>query len=421
MILNNGQAMLLDFNGHRLRDAALLMEPKGLLGPLAAFSNPPPREMTFAKVAEELLNYSATSGILNANNLEVGIEICKAKATEIRINFPDKCRLNKDLAATLLAYTMQLGNESVYEVINRSLRDQDRNALWPFRNFIWMLMHALNGCECYNGRLVYRGVKRNMSQLFVCGEVVVWHQFSSCTCNLEQEESELFCGKSGDRTVFIIELTTTRAREVSQYTFYPNEQEVILPPNSRFLVVSKVDLGNGLIQIHLKELPPLDPILVFDTERVAGFTRAARSSTPSATTPGHRNLKDLTVDQVLVVMRHLGLEELAQQVRAKTITGRRLAAVTNVEDLGYLGLTVNPLEDRMLFDAIDEYKDRGVPPDVLEAPPSSGVNPGQEESKVTMYWNLLCSMSLPNFPSFYSGYFLEYTGLEFISMLLVLC
>ena len=391
-MINNGQAMLLNFNGHALRDAALVNEPTVSLGPMVGFFNPPPRVMTFKEVMEELVNRITGSGILNIDNLKVGIELCMAKATEIRINFPDKCRLNKDLAATLLAYTMQLGIESVYEVINRSLRDQDRNALWPFRNFIWMLMHALNGCECYNGRLVYRGVKKNISQFYVCGETIAWHQFSSCTCNLEQEESELFCGKSGDRTVFIIELTTTRAREVSQYTFYPNEQEVILPPNSRFLVVSKVDLGNGLIQIHLKELPPLVPILVFDTERVAGFTRAARPSTSSATTPGHRNLKDLTVDQVLVVMRHLGLEELAQQVRAKTITGRRLAAVTNVEDLGYLGLTVNPLEDRMLFDAIDEYKDRGVPPDALEAPPSSGVNPGQEESKVTMYCNLMCSM-----------------------------
>ena len=38
---------------------------------------------------------------------------------------------------------------------------------------------------------------------------------------------------------------------------------LLLPPNSRFKVVSHFDAGNGLTIIQLKELPPKDPIIDF--------------------------------------------------------------------------------------------------------------------------------------------------------------
>ena len=45
-----------------------------------------------------------------------------------------------------------------------------------------------------------------------------------------------FLGQTGVRTLFMIELTTDRAREIHIYSDYPDEKEVLLPPNSRFVV-----------------------------------------------------------------------------------------------------------------------------------------------------------------------------------------
>jgi hypothetical protein len=50
----------------------------------------------------------------------------------------------------------------------------------------------------------------------------------------------MFLGKAGSRTIFNIELTSGRARGVAGLSMIPSEAEVILPPNSRVTVVSKL-------------------------------------------------------------------------------------------------------------------------------------------------------------------------------------
>ena len=76
-------------------------------------------------------------------------------------------------------------------------------------------------------------------------------------------ESDLFLGKTGPRTIFTIELTSGRARDIAGLSMIASESEVLLPPNSRFLVKAKMNVGNELWMIQLEELPPLDPIMKF--------------------------------------------------------------------------------------------------------------------------------------------------------------
>lgn len=73
-------------------------------------------------------------------------------------------------------------------------------------------------------------------------------------------------GDSGHRALFHIHLKCGRARRIGDYTFYKNEKESILPPNSRFDVFGFFDAGNGMINVQLKELPPLDFIIDFDSD-----------------------------------------------------------------------------------------------------------------------------------------------------------
>ena len=73
-------------------------------------------------------------------------------------------------------------------------------------------------------------------------------------------------GRTGYRTFFTIELSSGRAREIDQYSLQPQEKEVVLPTNTRLVVVSIFDAGGGLTQVHLREVEPLEPLLVFTSK-----------------------------------------------------------------------------------------------------------------------------------------------------------
>ncbi len=64
---------------------------------------------------------------------------------------------------------------------------------------------------------MFRGVKADLSSQYPKDREVTWFQFSSCTCDLSVEQSDVFCGSSGVRTLFTIELTSGRARLITQY------------------------------------------------------------------------------------------------------------------------------------------------------------------------------------------------------------
>jgi hypothetical protein len=185
--------------------------------------------------------------------------------------------------ASLALYTAESssGGESPYSACNGALRSANRSKCDPFVPFIWQLMHAMAKCERYDGGNVYRGVKADLKAQYPKDREVTWFQFSSCTCDIEVEQSEQFLGKTGTRTLFSIELTTGRARIITKFSLVPSEAEVLLPPNSRFKVIGQLDAGNGLTMVQLKELPSLDPIIDFDDLPSTPAPAPARARAPA--------------------------------------------------------------------------------------------------------------------------------------------
>ncbi len=173
-------------------------------------------------------------------------------------------RLTAAGIAAINLYTGEFVPPQFYSVLNTALRDANREKCKPFVPYIWLLMHALRDCPLYPKKVVFRGVKADLSSQYPKDREVTWFQFSSCNCDLSVEQSEQFCGTSGVRTLFTIELTTGRARLVTLYSLVPSEAEVLLPPNCRFKVKGMFNAGNDLIHIQLEELPCLEPILDFD-------------------------------------------------------------------------------------------------------------------------------------------------------------
>jgi hypothetical protein len=260
-----------------LRSSLVAQEPLKVRTPVhGLFSGllPPDPGSTLAD-ALALLIEAIESGLitgLTVKELRRAIAICHNNGVDVK-QFQEAGNPSNLTVAGIAAinlYTGEFVPPQFYSVLNTALRDADRAKCKPFVPYIWLLMHALRDCPQYSQTVVFRGVKADLSSAYQQGRKVTWFQFSSCTCNISVEQSDLFCGSSGVRTLFTIELTTGRARLITQYSMVPSEAEVLLPPNSFFEVKGVFNAGNGLIQIHLQELPCLDPILDFDDTSSGG-------------------------------------------------------------------------------------------------------------------------------------------------------
>jgi hypothetical protein len=168
----------------------------------------------------------------------------------------------RDLMCLNLYTTEFSGGNSLYKIMNANLCHSDRRKVRPFVKYIWLLLKAMTKCEPSPARTVFRGLKEvDLTGAYSKNQIIQWSAFSSATSDLEVQKQ--FCGKEGCRTLLSIELTTKSGRDISKYSFTPDEREVLLPPNTRFKVTGLLDLGNSLTMIHLRELVPADPIVRF--------------------------------------------------------------------------------------------------------------------------------------------------------------
>jgi hypothetical protein len=253
--------------------------------------SPPDKNSTLADALAPLIEAIKKGQVtgLSVDDLQRAIEICHKNGKDFK-HFQKEGQSSPLTVAGVAAinlYTGEFTHPAFYSVLNASLRDEKPEKCKPFADYIWLLMHALRDCPRYSKNLVFRGVKADLSAQYAKDREITWFQFSSCTCDLSIEQSEQFCGSKGVRTLFSIELTTGRARLISQYSLVPSEAEVLLPPNSRFKVKGVVNLGGSLTQIQLEELPCLDPILDFGCSVLSTDTSLlpislAASSSPAA-------------------------------------------------------------------------------------------------------------------------------------------
>ena len=173
------------------------------------------------------------------------ILVCKqvawAEAEDMK-NFTKKhTRLSLDQLAAVRFYTMETdpasSHDSFYALVNKSFRSEERARIKPLCPFLWLFMTALNLCPVHQG-VVHRGIRGDLAAEYPEKRVITWNQLSSCTEEIKALENDSFMGKSGDRMLFTIEITSNRARSISEYSDISQEAEVILPPASRFQVLA---------------------------------------------------------------------------------------------------------------------------------------------------------------------------------------
>ncbi|CAF3795354.1 unnamed protein product [Rotaria sp. Silwood1] len=203
---------------------------------------------------------------MKLGSLEEAIEFLVAIVPDIRRKAyiaKQRCQepkdgLTSDESASIFLYTMEWDPDCVYSLLNRALRSEKRQALRPWFSYLKLMLSALWKLPSHK-LVVYRGVKLDLSAEYSIGKTTIWWGFSSTTQSIQVLESEQFLGKTGIRTLFDIQCSN--AKIIRNHSYYTAEDEALLLPATQLEITGKLDSGNGLHIITMKETEPVFPLL----------------------------------------------------------------------------------------------------------------------------------------------------------------
>jgi NAD:arginine ADP-ribosyltransferase len=177
-------------------------------------------------------------------------------------------------AAAITLYTMENTprEQSVYYMLNETLRSEDRARVRPWRDYIWLLCRALEKLPVPPQTTVFRGVRKPPAEVTACQketghEPFCLSGFTSTTADLALLQSETFLGTHGPRLAWVLTLTDPGAvRDVQPFSMLPGEKELLLLPNCRFSVSGALPTSDGLVLVHATQVETLDSLLGGDDD-----------------------------------------------------------------------------------------------------------------------------------------------------------
>jgi hypothetical protein len=183
---------------------------------------------------------------------------CAAKHGATMKNHGAGGALTADHIAAIHMYTQ---NCDFYRMLNACLRNRDRDTIKPFFSYLRLLLEALRLLPAQK-RVVYRGVKLDLSAKFRKGDEPVWWSVTSTSTTMEVLQSKEFCGQEGPRTVFVVQ--ASHARDIAAFSAFASEEELILLPGAQLAVKAVVPMGGGLHLVQMDEVD--DPMSLVEFE-----------------------------------------------------------------------------------------------------------------------------------------------------------
>eukprot|EP00961_Rhodomonas_salina_P178231 2403997-Rhodomonas_salina.1 len=152
----------------------------------------------------------------------------------------DTYRLTELEAESVLWYTTDIRlldphekeERNVFYEYNRALRKRSPDQIQRWCDFSWFLVNALRKLPPVRAK-VYRGVPERvlaLSKNYVKDRNVVWISFTSTT--LDRDGTMTSFGEGGT----FVHIEAVDARDISELSMLPKEQELLLMPNARFRV-----------------------------------------------------------------------------------------------------------------------------------------------------------------------------------------
>jgi hypothetical protein len=172
------------------------------------------------------------------------------KVAKRHCHFPSEHGLTKDQSAAVYIYTMEWDETSLYRVLNNALRSENRQDLKIWFAYLKLFDTALDLLPTVKGAL-WRGVSIDISKNFTKNQLVTWWSVNSCSASVDVIKN--FLGNNKNATLFLIE--AMNGKNVSGYTAYENEDEIVLRMGTQFCVKSNaLDHPDGSHLIHLVEI-----------------------------------------------------------------------------------------------------------------------------------------------------------------------
>ena len=182
---------------------------------------------------------------------------------------PDGVTIDESAAIRLYTIEWEEGYQSLYSMLNYTLKDKDRNRLRPYFKYLKLFLAGLAKLPCVPPLTVWRGITTNVSAKLPPGTLVTWWAFSSCTSSLTVLKNNMYLGNTGERTLFSVE--TINGRKVRAHSYFDTEDEILLLPGTQMIVQSQLCPAPGLHIIHLKQIIPEETLLAPPFEGISKF------------------------------------------------------------------------------------------------------------------------------------------------------
>ncbi|CAF2155014.1 unnamed protein product [Rotaria magnacalcarata] len=190
----------------------------------------------------------------------------------------DGLTLNESASIMLYSIDWKPQENSFHVILNRTLRDENRERLKPWYLYLKLFMKSLSklpSIHCY----VYRGVQIDFSNEYPQGKTFTWWGFSLCTRSIEKFENKQFIDEKSPRTRFKIECKS--AKDIRNHSLYKTTDEILLLSAQRYKVISSLDSGSGLHAIQVKEIDPYSVSSSNNVDRTSSISLSFNQRKPS--------------------------------------------------------------------------------------------------------------------------------------------
>jgi hypothetical protein len=165
------------------------------------------------------------------------IEIAKDKC-----HFPSEHNLTRDESAAIYLYTMNWENDIFYRTIKRDLRSTSQSWL----SYLKLFDTAIQ--KLPNIRVnVWRGMSGDICKKLKKGDEFIWWNHTSCSSTETVIKDSL-----GPNNISCF-IEDVNGKDISIYSYSPNQKEIILCSGTRLRVVSNTRNQTSSTVLHLRE------------------------------------------------------------------------------------------------------------------------------------------------------------------------
>ena len=116
-----------------------------------------------------------------------------------------------------MKYSAEDTQPTFYGDMNNKCYDKDRKKIVPFGHYMVGLVMHMKEMPAYPNSNVTRGVKADLKADYLEGREFTWYGFCSTTKSMQVLSNPMFCGDSGKRTIFAIQLTQGQVRTIPSH------------------------------------------------------------------------------------------------------------------------------------------------------------------------------------------------------------